>query len=82
MDAAVRELCTGDALVEAVVLAKLSELRSDAASLTEALDVLRSAEPALRARALELAKDMAGADGSVTPKEKERLAELDEALRP
>lgn len=82
LETAVREVCAGDVLVEAMILAKLPELRSDASSVTEALDVLRSAEPALRARVWGLATEMAGADGSVTPKEKERLAEISAALRP
>lgn len=80
LDAAAREFCARDQLAEAALLAQLPDLRTDATKVTEALELLRSAEPELRRRVLTLATDMAATDGNVTPKEKERLAEISTAL--
>lgn len=82
LDAAVREFCGDDSQAALSTLDKVPELRSDAASVAEALLVLQAARPNVRKRVVQLAVEMAGADGNTTPKEKERIQEIWTALVP
>lgn len=80
LDAAVRELAAGDTTLEAALLTLVPELRSDPASVADALAWLSSRDTSTQRRVLELANAMALADGSVTPKEKERIEAIRAAL--
>ncbi len=80
LDAAVKEFAAGDTALEASLRRLLPELRSDPANVTDALTWLSSCDAATQRRVIELASQMAFADGSVTPKEKERIEAIRAAL--
>lgn len=80
LDAVVHELAAGDAILEAALRTLLPELRSDPANVADALTWLSSCDATTQRRVIELAGQMAMADGSVTPKEKERIDAVRAAL--
>lgn len=80
LEAAVRELAAGDSSLQKALLSVLSELRSDPSSVADALAWLSARDAQVQRRVLELANAMALADGSVTPKEKERIEAIRAAL--
>lgn len=80
LDEVVRELAAGDSRLESALRTLLPELRSDPANLADALTWLSSCDATTQRRVIELAEQMALADGSVTPKEKERIEAIRAAL--
>lgn len=80
LELAVREFAAGDTTLETTLLTHLSELRSDPASVADALAWLSAQDASTQRRVLELASTMAQADGTVTPKEKERIEAIRAAM--
>ena len=80
LDGVVREFAAGDSILEAALRTLLPELRSDPANVADALTWLSSCDATTQRRVIELTEQMALADGSVTPKEKERIEAIRAAL--
>jgi hypothetical protein len=76
IERAIVEASCGDASVYSALVGELRTLSSSDADLAKALETMRCSTPASRRRLLDLAEQLAFVDGKMTPKEKERLAEL------
>lgn len=79
---AARALCprTTRAIADAALDAGVRSLNADARALRDALQVLATVDRSWREELVMRVRAIAGADGKVTPKERERLAQIEASL--
>lgn len=77
---ALEQYCASDADLGKRLATGFRSLSSDQNTVDDAIEVLRGAPLEFQAWVLELSRGLVNADGRVTPKERERLAELETAL--